>query len=260
MNHEPVEERIPSRKRSGTVSTLREVAQKKIKADPENPSMAGVDVKPPPMSTETMRNELTDLQAKINHLQPQLDRARRKNWKSIEQLTREKSLTGQLIALNRRKKELTEMIPAIAIPAHPIPGPSYRNGFVDGFVQPSQPPPMGQPFITSAPVASGSNLPSNTTRDEPMDTDSGDDDANPPLTLDVDQFYSFEDDKNQMLVDGTNLGLEFYQYNTAKADEWVQFLAFYFPPPDVPVLASNDISRSQATLIISMAMPKWKRL
>lgn len=219
IKHESVGDRVPSRKRSGTLSILREIAPKKIKADPENPSIAGVDVKPPPMSTEAIRNELTDLQAKINHLQPRLDRARRKSGKTTEQLTKEKNLTSQLITLFQQKKELTEMIPAVSAPAHPIAGPSYLNGFTDGLAQLRQPLALVQPPTASVPVASGSKIPLNSIEDEPMDTDSDGDRATPPPTQVMDPFHSFEDDKNQMLVDGTSLGADFYHYNAAKADE-----------------------------------------
>ena len=223
IKREPVGDRVPSRKRSGTLSVFREIPQKKIKPDPENPSIAEVDTKPPPMSTEVIRSELTDLQAEINHLQPQLDRAKRKKSKSTEQLTREKTLTAQLIALYQRKKELTEMIPAVSAPTHPIAGPSYRSGFIDGFAQPRQPLPLVQPFITSVPVASGSNFPLNPVKDEPMDTDSDNNHAAPSHVSDADHFHSPEDDKHQMLVSSTDFGVDLYHYNTAKADEWVPF-------------------------------------
>jgi len=58
-----------------------------------------------------------------------------------------------------------------------------------------------------------------------MDTDSGDDDATPPPTSDMDPFRSLEDNNNQMLVDGAGLGVDFYHYNTAKADEWVHSIS-----------------------------------
>jgi hypothetical protein len=222
IKHESIEDRVPSRKRSGTISVPQEVARKRVKADPENSLTAELDAKPPSMSTEAMRNELTDLQAMINHLQPRLDRAKRKNGKSIEQLTKERSLTSQLIELYRRKKELTEMIPAISTHAHSIAGPSYRNGFTDAFAQPRQPVVLGP--NASALVASGSNLPSGSTKDEPINSDSDDDVANPLPVSDMDHSHSFEDDNNQMLVDDINLGADFCQYNTAKADEWVHFL------------------------------------
>lgn len=221
---EPAEDRAPSRKRSGTVSILREVTPKKIKVDPESPPMAGVNVKPPhPTNTSSIRDELSDLQAQINHLQPKLDRARRKSEKTTEKLTREKKLTSQLITLYQRKKELTEMIPAISSPVHPIAGPSHQSSFDDLSAQLRQPPTSMQPSVTFAPVASGSNLPSDFFHDEPMDTHSDGDDATAPLTSDVDHFRSVEDDKNQMIIgdanSGLDLGVDFYHYNAAKADE-----------------------------------------
>lgn len=232
VKHEAVEGCVPSRKRSGTLTVLREIAPKKIKTDPENPSTALVDVKLPPL-VEAIRNDLTDLQGKINHLQPQLDRARRKSGKTTDQLTREKNLTSQLIALYEQKKELTEMIPAVSAPAHPIAGPSYscRNGFVDAFAEPRQPV---QPPTAPVPVPSGSSLPLNSIKNEPMDTDSDNDNHAAPLAPDMDHFHPF-DDKSQMLVDDTNLGLDIFHYNAAKADEWVEFLTLYFSPANVSV-------------------------
>ncbi len=59
---EPAEDRVPSRKRSGTLSVHREIAPKKIKAEPEYPPLAEVDVKPlPSTSAEVIRSELLDL-------------------------------------------------------------------------------------------------------------------------------------------------------------------------------------------------------
>ena len=222
-----------NRKRSGTLSTVREIAPKKIKAEPEKSSIAEVHVQSSPTSTEAIRNELTDLQAEIIHLQPQLDRARRKNGKTTEQLTRERNLTSKLIALYQRKKELTEMIPALSTPTHSVAGPSYRNSFVDGPIQPKQPPALVRPSTASVSLASGSNLPSGSIKDEATDTDSDSSDTTPPSTSDMNPFQSFEDDKNQILVDGTNLGVDFYHYNAAKADEWVRFLTSQFSPSDV---------------------------
>lgn len=220
IKREPLEDRVASRKRSGTLSVLREIAPKKIKAEPENPSITAVEVNHAlPMSTEAIRDELTDLQAKINHLQPQLDRARRKNGKTTEQLTREKNLTSQLITLYQQKKELTEMIPAVSAPPNTMAGPSHQNGYVDGFTQPTQPLALVKPSIASVPVASGSNLSLNSIKDEHMDTDSDSDNVTPQPTSDMDHFHSFEDDNTPMLVDGANLGVDFYHYNTAKADE-----------------------------------------
>ena len=231
---EPVEDPILSRKRSGTLSVFREVVPKKVKAEPENLPIAKANTKSPPsMTTEAIRGELTDLQAKVNHLKPQLERARRKTDKSTGQLTREKNLTGQLIDLYRRIKELTKMIPDVSAPVHPIPGPSFQNGFV----QSRSPPALVQPSVTSAPVASGSglNFPPNPFKDEPMDTDSDSDNATPP-PWDMDHFHSLgEDDKGQMLADATNLGADFYNYTTAKADEWAHFLAFQFPPTNLSI-------------------------
>jgi hypothetical protein len=228
---EPAEDRPPSRKRSGTVSILREVVPKKIKADPEGLPMPGLDIEPlHSMSTKTIRDELTDLQAKINHLQPQLDRARRKSEKTTEKLTREKNLTSQLIDLYKRKKELTEMIPAVSAPLHPIAGPSYQNNFDDGFAQPMQPPASMQPYAPSVPVASGSNLPFNFFKDELMDTNPDSDNTTPPPTSDLDLFHPFgEGDINQTITagstSGVDLGVDFYHYNAAKADEWVRCIA-----------------------------------
>jgi hypothetical protein len=224
IKSEPVEDRVQSRKRSGTVSVLRDIAPKKIKADPENPPMAEVDVRPlPSMNTETVRGELTDLQAKINHLQPQLERARRKSGKTTEQLTREKKLTSQLIAHYERKKELMEMIPAVSAPAHPFAGPSFQNSFVGGFAQPMQPLAFVQPHAPSVPVASGSTLSLNPFKDEPMDADSDGDDVALPPTSDMDYLHPFEDEKDPMLVDGTDLSMDPYHFNIAKADEWGPF-------------------------------------
>lgn len=222
---EPAEDRGLSRKRSGTVSILREVTPKKIKVDPESPPIAGVNVNPPhPTDTSSIRDDLNYLQAQINHLQPKLDRARRKSEKTTEKLTREKNLTSQLITLYQRKKELTEMIPAISGPVHPIAGPSHQSSFDDLFAQLRQPPTLMQPSVTFAPVASGSNPPLDFFKDEPMDTHSDGDDATAPPTSDADYLRSFgEDDKNQMIIGGANsgldLGADFYHYNAAKADE-----------------------------------------
>jgi len=114
------------------------------------------------------------------------------------------------------------MLPAVSAPAHPIAGPSFQNGATDWFAQPRQPLAFVQPSLTSVTVASGSDLLVNPLRDELMDTDSDGDDPTPPPTSDVDPFRSFEDDdKNRMLVDDTNLGVDSHHYNTAKADEWV---------------------------------------
>jgi hypothetical protein len=236
---EPAEDRPPSRKRSGTVSILREVVPKKIKADPEGLPMPGLDIEPlHPMSTKTIRDELTDLQAKINHLQPQLDRARRKSEKTTEKLTRERNLTSQLILLYQRKKELTEMIPAVSAPLHTIAGPSYQNNFDDGFAQPMQPPASMQPYAPSVPVASGSNLPFNFFKDEPMDTNPDSDNATPPPTSDLNHFHPFgEGDQNQTIIggptSGVDLGVDFYHYNAAKADEWVRCIALSSLPANV---------------------------
>ena len=227
---EPVEGSFPSRKRSGTLSIHREVVPKKIKADPELPLTARFDVKPPPlMGTETMLDELANLETKINHLQPQLEQSRRSSEKTTEQLTREREITSQLITLYRQKKELAEMIPAVFAPTYPFDGPSYQNGFVSTLAQPSQPIAPAQPPIAAVPVPSGSNLPLNFFKDEPMDAGSDSDDPTLPPASDTDHFYSFgEDDKNQTVTDGTGpgagLGVDLYHYNTAKSDEWVHFL------------------------------------
>jgi hypothetical protein len=223
---EPMEDRIFNRKRSGTLSILRDVTPKKVKADPENPLIPETDVKPPPYAnTETMRDELHNLQARINHLQPQLDRARRKSGKTAEQLTREKNMTNQLITLYQQKKALTEMIPAVSAFVQPVAGPSYQNGFTDGFAQLRQPLALVQTPVTSVPVASGSSIHLDSFKDEPMDTDSDSDDVAPPPTSDMDHFHSFgEGDQTLMPIDNVNFGAEFYHYNTAKADEWVHFL------------------------------------
>lgn len=218
---EPVEGRILNRKRSGTLSTLQEIPPKKIKANPESPSIAGVDAKRPPlMSAEAIRGELLDLQREINHLQPQLDRSRRKSEKATSQLTRELNITNQLIALHQRRKGLTEMLPAVSAPVHPVAGPSFQNGSINGSAHPRQLFTLAQTSATSATVASGSNIPTNWVKDESMDTDSDGDDATLPPTSDMDPFRSLaDDDNNRMLVDGTNPSVDFYQYNTAKADE-----------------------------------------
>lgn len=215
---EPVEDRVLNRKRSGTLSALQEIAPKKIKAEPENPPLAEVGVKPSPsMSAEAIRNELLDLQTDINHLQPQLDRSRRKSGKATGQLKREMNITSQLIALHKRKKELTELLPAVSAPVHPIPGPSRQNSAIEGFAQPRQPLAMVQPFVTTTP---GLNLLVNPLKDEPMYSDSDGDDAPLPPTSDMDPLPSFEGgDNDRMLVDGTNLGIDFYHHNAAKADE-----------------------------------------
>jgi hypothetical protein len=134
---EPVEDRIFNRKRSGTLSALQDIPPKKIKAGLENPSIAGVDTRLLPVSAEAIRSELLDLQGEINHLQPQLDRFRRKSGKTTAQLRKEMNITSQLIVLHQRRKELTEMLPAVSAPVHSIAGPSFQNGYVNGFAQPS---------------------------------------------------------------------------------------------------------------------------
>jgi len=216
---EPAEDRVPNRKRSGTLSILREIAPKKIKAELENPRLAGVDVKPlPSTSTEAIRGELLDLQADVNHLQPQLDRYRRKTEKTTSQLKKEMEITKQLIALHRRKKELTDMLPTAPVPAHPIPGPSYQNGGTDWFTQLMHSPAPVIPPIPTVAVSPGSkDLLAHLFKHEPMETESDRDDATPPPVSDMDSF-PFEDHDNNMLVDGTNFGLE-YHYGVGKADE-----------------------------------------
>ena len=181
------------------------------------------------MSAEAIRAELVDLQRDINHLQPRLDRSRRKSGKTTGGLTREQNITTQLIALYQRKKELTETLPAVSVPVHPVAGPSFQNGPTDWSAQPRQPLTSVQPPFTSSTVASGSNLLANPLKDEPMDTDSGDD-ATPPPTSDMDPFRSLEDDNNRMPVDGAEFGVDFFHYNTAKADEWVHPLSSNFYP------------------------------
>ena len=213
---EPVEDRVPNRKRSGTLSILREIAPKRIKPEPENLPLAGV--KPPPStSTEAIRGELLDLQADVNHLQPQLDRYKRKSEKTTNQLKKEMEITSQLIALHQRRKELTEMLPTAPIPAHPIPGPSYQNGDTDWFNQLMQPPALVHPSIPTATVSPGSDLLARLLKHEPMETESDGGDATPPPVSDMDSF-PFEDQDNRMLVDGTNFGIE-YHYGVGKADE-----------------------------------------
>ena len=232
---EPVEDPFPSRKRSGTFSIHREVTPKKIKADPELPLTARLDVKPPPlMGTETMLDELANLEARINRLQPQLDQSRGNSGKTTEQLTRERDITGQLITLYQRKKELAEMIPAVFAPTYRFDGPSYQNGFVGTLAQPRQPIAPVQPPVAAVPVPSGSSLPLSFFKDEPIDPDSDSDDPTPPHTSDMDHFHPFgEDDKNRAIMDGTSfgadlgagLGVDFYHYNTAKSEEWVYSIA-----------------------------------
>lgn len=117
------------------------------------------------------------------------------------------------------------MLPAVSAPVHPVAGPS-QSGFIDLSVQPRQPPTLVQPPTASVAVASGSNLLANLLKDEPMNTDSDGDYATPPPTSDIDLFHPFlleDDDKNRMLIDGTNFDVDFYHHNTAKADEYVSF-------------------------------------
>ena len=177
------------------------------------------------MNAEAIRGELLILQTEIDHLQPQLRRSERKSEKTISQLTREWNITKRLNTLHQRRKEFTEMLPAVSAPVHPVAGPS-QSGFIDMSVQPRQPSTLVQPPTTSVVVASGSDLLANLLKDEPMNTDSDGDDATPPPTSDIDLFHPFllEDDKNRMLVDSTNFDVDFYHHNTAKAvDEYVYF-------------------------------------
>ena len=215
---EPVEGGLPNRKRSGTLSILQEIAPKKIKAEPENLPLAGVDVKPPTFtSAEAIRGELLDLQADINHLQPQLDRYRRKSEKTTNQLKKEMDITSQLISLHQRRKELTEMLPTAPVPAHPIPGPSYQNGATDWFAQLMQPPVLVHPPVPTVAVSPGSDLLTKLLKHEPMEIESDGGDAIPPPVSNMDSF-PFEGHDNRMLVDGTNFGVE-YHYGVGKADE-----------------------------------------
>jgi len=217
---EAVEDRVPNRKRSGTLSILREIPPKKIKAEPEYLPPAGVDVRPPPStSTEAIRGELLDLQADVNHLQPQLDRYRRKNEKTTNQLKKEMEITSQLIALHQRRKELTEMLPTAPapVPAHPIPGPSYQNGDTDWFAQLMQPQASVHPPVPTVTASPGSDLLARILKHEPMETEWDGGDATPPPVSDMDSF-PFEDYDNRMLVDGTNFGID-YHYGVGKADE-----------------------------------------
>lgn len=216
---EPVDDRIPNRKRSGTLSVLREIAPKKIKAEPENLPFAGADVKPlPSTSTEAIRGELLDLQADVNRLQPQLDRYRRKGEKTTNQLKKEIEITNQLIALHQKRKDLTEMLPAISAPTHPIPGPSFLGGAADGFVQPRQPLALVHPSVPAITVASDPNLLTKLFKHEPMETEWDGDDATPPPTSDADSF-PLGDIENNMLIDGTHFDAEYYNFGIAKADE-----------------------------------------
>lgn len=217
---EPVDDRLQNRKRSGTVSVFQGIAPKKLKAEPENPPLAQVNATlPPPMSTEAIRNELLDLQTDVNRLQPKLDRSRRKEGKTASQLKREMKITSQLIALHQRRKELTEMLPAVSAPAHPLPGPSFQSGATDWFAQSVQPFASMHPSLATLSFASGSNLFAEPPKHEPMDWESDGDGATPPPTSDMDHLPFLEGDNGQMLVDGTNFGLDFYHHNIAKADE-----------------------------------------
>lgn len=217
---EPVEDRVLNRKRSGTLSILQGTVPKKVKAEPENPPVAEANVKPyPSMSTEAIRGELLDLQTEVNRLQPQLDRSRRKDEKTSSQLTRELNITSQLIALHQRMKELTEMLPAVSAPAHPIPGPSFQNSATYGLIQHRQPLASVHPSVASVTVASGSNHLAGLLSHDPMGFESDGDHVTPPPTSDMDSFPSLEDDNDRMLVDGTNFGIDFYHHNVAKADE-----------------------------------------
>jgi hypothetical protein len=217
---EPLEDRVLGRKRSGTLSVFQGIVPKKVKAELENPPLAEVDLRPSPStSAEAIRGELLDLQTNISRLQPQLERSKWKSAKTTSQLKREMNITSELIALHQRRKELTEMLPAVSAPAHPIPGPSFQNGTVDGFIQPTQPLALAPPFVPAATVVPGIDLFARSLKDEPMDIDSGDNATLPPAS-DVDPPLPFGgDDNSQMLVDGTSLGAEFYHYNIAKADE-----------------------------------------
>ena len=227
---EPVEDRVSNRKRSRTQSVLPEIFPKKLKASPENPTIPTIKAdfeRPLSMSAEAIRDELLDLQREINHLQPQLDKSKRKAMKTTGELTREMNITKQLIDLYQRRKELTEMLPAVSAPVQPIAGPSYQTDFTYGFTQPEQPP------VSTVPFASGSNLLASPLKDEPMDTDSEEDNAAPLPTSDMDPSRPLADgDGNGMFVDGTNFGVDFYHHNTAKADEWVCFSTFQSSPVD----------------------------
>lgn len=229
---EPIEDRISNRKRSGTQSYLPEISSKKFKAGPEDPSIPTFKVglkRPPSISAEAVRDELLDLQREINHLQPHLDKSKRKTGKTTGELTREMNITKQLIDLYHRRKELTEMLPAVSTstPVQPVAGPSYQNDFVYGFTQPEQPP------VSTVAFASGSNLLVNPLKDEPMDTDSDEDNAAPPPMSDVDPSRLLADgDDNGMFVDSTNFAVDFYHRNTGKADEWVCFSTFQLSPVD----------------------------
>ena len=263
---EPVEDRISNRKRSGTLGALQEISPKKIKAGPENLPMAGAETRrPPPASAEAIRSELLDLQSEVNRLQPQLDRSKRKSGKSTAQLTREMNITRQLIALYQRRKELTEMLPAVSAHVQPVAGPSFQTGYINGSAQPSQSLTLVQPPVTSVAFDSDPfDLDHwlNPLKDEPMSTDSDDDDATHPPTSDMDPLRSLLEDDSRMLVDGTDLGMDFYHYNTAKADEWVYLLIFQISTLTRQLVHSalNDTWRLLVTLTTSMATPKSKRL
>jgi len=221
---EPVEDRISNRKRSGTLGALQEISPKKIKAGPENLPIAGTETRrPPPASAEAIRSELLDLQSEVNRLQPQLDRSKRKSGKSTAKLTREMNITKQLIALHQRRKELTEMLPAVSAHVQPVAGPSFQTGYINGYPQPSQSLTLVQPPVTSVSVAFDLDHWLNPLKDEPMSTDSDDDDVTHPPTSDMDPLRSLLEDDSRMLVDGTDFGMDFYHHNTAKADEWVIF-------------------------------------
>ena len=216
---EPLEDRVPNRKRSGTLSVLREIVPKKIKAEPENLPLGGIDVKPlPSTNTEAIRGELLDIQADVNRLQPQLDRSRRKGEKTTNQLKKEMEITSQLIALHQRRKELTEMLPAISVPAHPIPGPSFHNGATDVFVQPRHPLALVHPSVPSITVTSDSNLLTQLFKHEPMETESDGDDVTLPPASDMDSF-PLGDFDNKMLIDGADYGADYYNFGIPKADE-----------------------------------------
>lgn len=115
------------------------------------------------------------------------------------------------------------MLPAVSAHVQPVAGPSFQTGYINGYPQPSQSLTLVQPPVTSVSVAFDLDHWLNPLKDEPMSTDSDDDDVTHPPTSDMDPLRSLLEDDSRMLVDGTDFGMDFYHHNTAKADEWVIF-------------------------------------
>lgn len=114
------------------------------------------------------------------------------------------------------------MLPAVSAPTYPIPGPPFQNSVLNESVRTRLPLASVHPSFAIAAPASSSNPLVDLLKDEPMGSESDGDDTSLPPASDVELFPSLEGDrKDHTLVDGTDYGLDFHYYNTAKADELV---------------------------------------